>query len=56
VRVGDFNADGKVDIAVLLQMALDVLTGNGDFTFGADIIGSYAQTNDMTTGDMNQDG
>jgi len=56
VRVGDFNANGKVDIAVLHQRALSVLSGNGDFTFGADIIGQYVQTNDMNTGDMNQDG
>jgi hypothetical protein len=56
VRVGDFNADGKVDIVVLTQRAIDVLTGNGDFTFGADVITQYAQTNDMNTGDLNQDG
>lgn len=56
VRVGDFNADGKVDLAVLEQQALSVFTGNGDFTFGADVIQQYAQTNDMNTGDMNQDG
>lgn len=56
VRVGDFNADGKVDLAVLEQQALTVFTGNGDFTFGADVIQQYVQTNDMNTGDMNQDG
>src|SRR5262249_1602756 len=56
VRVGDFNADGKVDIAVLTQRAVDVLTGNGDFTFGADVVAQYVQTNDMNTGDLNQDG
>ena len=56
VRVGDFNADGKVDIAVLTQQAVDALTGNGDFTFAADVVAQYVQTNDMNTGDMNQDG
>lgn len=56
VRVGDFNADGKVDIAVLQQTQLTVYTGNGNFTFGADVIQQYVQTNDMNTGDMNQDG
>src|SRR5579864_1788950 len=56
VRVGDFNADGKVDIAVLTQQAVDVLSGQGNFNFGADVITQYAQTNDMNTGDFNQDG
>src|SRR5215472_1749745 len=56
VRVGDFNRDGKVDLAVLEQKALTVWTNNGDFNFGADVIGSFAQTNDMNTGDFNQDG
>lgn len=56
VRVGDFNNDGKVDIAVLTQQVVDVESGQGNFNFGADVIASYAQTNDMTTGDLNQDG
>lgn len=56
VRVGDFNNDGKVDIAVLTQQAVDVESGQGNFNFGADVIQSYAQTNDMNTGDLNQDG
>jgi len=55
VRVGDFNRDGKVDLAVLEQKALSVWWGNGDFTFGADVVAQYAQTNDMSTGDQNQD-
>ncbi|HEV2992222.1 MAG TPA: VCBS repeat-containing protein, partial [Candidatus Angelobacter sp.] len=57
VRVGDFNADGKVDIAVVLGGWIDVLTNVGNFNFGADIIsGAYSQINDMNTGDLNQDG
>lgn len=56
VRVGDFNADGKVDLAVLTQQAIIAEWGQGNFTFGADVVGSYAQTNDMNTGDFNQDG
>src|SRR5579864_1015445 len=55
VRVGDFNNDGKVDLAVLTQNALIAEWGQGNFNFGADLVGQYAQTNDMSTGDQNQD-
>jgi hypothetical protein len=56
VRVGDFNADGNADIAVLTQGGITVESGLGNFNFGADFIKGYAQTNDMNTGDVNQDG
>lgn len=56
VRVGDFDRDGKVDIAVLENNGLTVLFGNGNFTFDAVVLNNqYFQTNDMNTGDFNQD-
>ena len=66
VAVGDFNADGKLDI-VAAQFShnnffiggggLSVLLGNGDFTFQGDV--TYADRSSpraMTVGDFNQDG
>lgn len=56
VRVGDFDRDGKVDIAVLENNGLTVLFGNGNLTFDAVVLNNtYFQTNDMNTGDFNQD-
>ncbi len=56
IRVGDFNNDGKVDIAVLQQQALNVFFGNGNFTFDFLALADFQQANDMNTGDLNQDG
>jgi hypothetical protein len=56
VRAGDFNQDGKVDIAVQLFHSMNVLWGAGDGTFHAQQLGTYVETNDMNTGDLNQDG
>src|SRR6266700_722821 len=63
VRVGDFNRDGKVDI-VLLQNdrftaqsnAVTALFGNGDFTFSQVVLNHYTKVDDLSTGDINQDG
>lgn len=56
VRVGDFNADHKPDLALQLYHSVNVLWGGGDFTFRAQQLGTYTQTADMNTGDINQDG
>ncbi len=56
VRVGDFNNDGKADLAILEQSGIDIAFGNGDFTFIFESIFAGFQANDMTTGDLNQDG
>jgi hypothetical protein len=56
VRVGDFNNDGKVDLAVLQQTALSVWYGNGNFTFDQVLVAVDFQNNDMTVGDLDQDG
>lgn len=56
VRVGDFNADGKVDLAVLQIGALSAWFGNGNLTFDQVPLASFArQANDMNVADINQD-
>jgi len=37
MRVGDFNGDGKLDIAVINGNIVSVLYGNGDGTFGTPV-------------------
>jgi hypothetical protein len=56
VRVGDFNNDGKVDLAVLQPQAVSAWFGNGDFTFNQVMLNQYAQALDLTPVDVNQDG
>ncbi len=52
---GDFNRDGKLDIAVS-GGALSVLLGNGDGTFQAPVIYSYPLGVPLAVGDFNGDG
>jgi hypothetical protein len=57
VILGDFNGDGKLDLAVADYSAVSVLLGNGDGTYQAHIeytIGKY--TPDLAAGDFNGDG
>jgi hypothetical protein len=57
LAVGDFNGDGRYDIATTNSGILSVLLGNGDGAFGAPThinIGSYAYS--LTVGDFNGDG
>jgi FG-GAP-like repeat/FG-GAP repeat len=59
VVVGDFNHDGKLDLAVanFATQNVGVLLGNGDGTFGAPTnysLGTYVGS--VTTGDLNGDG
>lgn len=62
---GDFNGDGKIDIAVgnygnqESQSAVYVLLGNGDGTFQAPIatsLGQYVYSDTLAVGDFNKDG
>jgi hypothetical protein len=61
VAGGDFNNDGKLDLAVSAGSAVDVLFGNGDGTFTAGPvlqvpISGYNTVGQMATADFNGDG
>jgi uncharacterized protein (TIGR03437 family) len=54
---GDFNADGKPDLAVTEGNSLEILLGNGDGTFrSARIISLTAPATHIAKADFNQDG
>lgn len=55
LAVGDFNNDGKLDLAVTCSTAISVLPGKGDGTFGTHI-DSGVGANFLAAGDFNGDG
>jgi hypothetical protein len=55
---GDFNGDGKLDIAIPLNIGIAILLGNGDGTFGSpNIIGAATASGSaaLAVGDFNGD-
>jgi hypothetical protein len=57
VAVGDFNLDGKPDLAVSTQAGLVILPGNGDGTFGPPLpVPAGTDTGAVAVGDFNHDG
>lgn len=55
VAVGDFNGDGKTDLAVA-SGTLSILLGNGDGTFGAAENLAVGLSNSVVVGDFDGDG
>jgi hypothetical protein len=62
VAIGDFNGDGKLDLAFGVQNALNVLLGNGDGTFqpavtsALNVGATSTGTVSLAVGDFNGDG
>ncbi len=52
---GDFNGDGRRDLAVVSQNGIDIFMNTGGATFAASFIAFFPLT-DITTRDMNGDG
>jgi hypothetical protein len=57
VAAGDFNRDGKVDLAWAASVGIGVLFGNGDGTFAAaQYFATDASLNSVNVADLNGDG
>ena len=56
VVTADFNGDGKLDLAVTGNGAIQVMLGNGDGTFKTPITTGNVSTIGMAVGDFNGDG
>jgi hypothetical protein len=56
VGAGDFNRDGRLDIAVLDSDGVSILLGNGDGTFAAPVTYTAGLAYSMAVADFNGDG
>jgi hypothetical protein len=57
IAVGDFNGDGKQDLAIAGSTAMSVIFGNGDGTFQAPVpYATLGGNNSLAVGDFNGDG
>ena len=53
---GDFNEDGKLDLAYVSNQQLRILPGNGNGTFGAATVVGYYGASELLASDLNADG
>src|SRR4030095_1211899 len=54
---GDFNGDGRLDLAVASPLEIDVFINTGGVSFSRSVISDNgAQFSDITTRDLNNDG
>ena len=53
---GDFDGNGKLDLAFLDTAGVEVLLGNGDGTFQPPVTSAVQEANYLVTGDFNGDG
>jgi hypothetical protein len=57
LAVGDFDGDGKLDLATADNFSVRLLRGNGDGTFALSVsVRVYGQTMSVAVGDFNSDG
>ncbi len=57
ITAGDFNGDGRLDLAITDALVhLSVLTNRGNGTFGSPVTSSQALSGQVTTADFNRDG
>src|SRR5580658_7010477 len=56
IATGDFNKDGKLDVAVTVDGGFSILLGNGDGTFKAPVFYSTQLSYSLAVGDFNNDG
>lgn len=56
IATGDFNNDGKLDVAVINGLNIDVSLGNGDGTFRIPVRVPTNLTYSLAVGDFNNDG
>ncbi len=56
VATGDFNHDGKLDVAIINDNGFSVMLGNGDGTFRKAVFYSTQLAYSLAVGDFNKDG
>ena len=55
VATADFNADGKLDLAIVCSYGVSILLGNGDGTFQPQVTYGPEEPYTLTIGDFNSD-